>query len=108
MLRSCLVSLVCLASVAHADGEVRSNTVAIDPLLGSIGFSGRNLGGWAVSSQRRLRPHHAVLVEQTTVHVHKDPWHLTLFGAGIGYRYLVNGDSATSPFVGVVAGGKLV
>ena len=112
MLRPCLVSLLCLASAAHADelrsgGQVRANTVAIDPLLGSIGFSGRNLGEWAVSYERRLRPHHAILVEQTTVHVHKDPWHLTLFGAGVGYRYLVNDESATSPFVGVVAGGKL-
>jgi hypothetical protein len=106
MLRLCLV-LLCLASVAHADGELRSNTVAIDPLLGSIGFTGKNLGEWAVSYERRLRPHHAVLLEQTTVHVHKDPWHMTVFGAGVGYRYLVNGAARTSPFVGVVTGGKL-
>ena len=46
-----------------------------------------------------------MLVEQATVHVHKDPWHLTTLGLGVGYRYHFH--EGSSPFVGALAGGKL-
>lgn len=89
-----------------ASAAIRANTVSIDPLLGVIGFTGRNAGEWAVSYERRLGPRHALLVEQATVHVHRDPWHLTTFGLGAGYRHYLR-PSASAPFVGVLAGAKL-
>lgn len=82
-----------------------STILSIDPLLGAVGFTGKNLGEWAVSLEHRVRPGHAVVVEQTTVHVHDDPFHLTVLGLGAGYRYFPRGDAG--PFVGAIAGGKL-
>jgi hypothetical protein len=107
-----LAAALALAAAAPAPARaddaaaVRANTVSLDPLLGVIGFSGRNAGEWAVSYERRVAPRHAVLVEQATVHVHKDPWHLTTFGLGAGYRYYLR-PSASAPFVGILGGGKL-
>jgi hypothetical protein len=93
-------------AAAAAPAALRANTISIDPLLGAIGFSGRNVGDWAVSYERRLAPRHALLVEQATVHVHRDPWHLTTFGLGAGYRHYLR-PSASAPFIGVLAGAKL-
>ena len=108
-MRCCLLVLILLAPAAIADAEtgLRSNTVSLDPLMGALGFSGRNLGEWAVSYERRVRPRHAVLLEQTTVHVHEDPFHLTMLGVGVGYRHILRAEAASSPFAGLVAGAKL-
>lgn len=88
------------------DTAVRANTVSIDPLLGVLGFTGRNVGEWAIGYERRVRPQHAVRVEHTGVHVHLDPWHLTTLGLGAGYRYYLR-PGASAPFVGILGGGKL-
>ena len=94
------------AAPSAARADERANTISIDPISGAVGFTGRNLGEWAVSYERRLAPQHAILVEQTTVHVHHDPWHLTLFGLGAGYRYFLR-EAPSAPFAGVIAAGKL-
>lgn len=91
---------------AEAAPAIRTHTVSIDPVLGVLGFTGRNLAEWALRYEHRLGARHAVLVEQGTVHVHQDPWHMTTFALGAGYRYYLR-PSASAPFVGVVAGGKL-
>lgn len=93
-------------ALAEGDAAVRANTVSIDPVLGALGFTGRNVGAWALGYERRVRPRHAVLVEQATVHVHEDPWHLTVLALGAGYRYYLR-PAASAPFVGLLAGGKL-
>jgi len=88
------------ASTAHAD------TISIDPLSGAIGFTGKSLGDWSITYERAVTPQHALVLEQTTVHVHDEPFHLTNFGLGIGYRYFVR-EGGSTPFVGALAGGKL-
>ena len=89
-----------LASTAHAD------TISIDPVSGAVGFTGKNLGDWSITYERAVTPQHALVLEQTTVHVHDDPFHLTNFGLGIGYRYFVR-EHGSTPFVGALFGGKL-
>lgn len=84
---------------------VCSTLLSIDPLLGAVGFSGKNLGEWSVVLEHEVRPRHAIVVEQTTVHVHDDPFHLTVLGLGAGYRYYPRGDAG--PFLGAIAGGKV-
>jgi hypothetical protein len=93
-------------ALADPPEALRANTVSIDPLLGVLGFTGRNLGEWTIGYERRLAPRHAVLVEQSTVHVHQDPWHLTLFSAAVGYRHYLR-PSTSAPFVGILGGAKL-
>ncbi len=97
-------TMLCFALLLSST-SARADTVTIDPLMGAVGFSGKNLGDWAVGYERRLSEHHAVLVEQTTVHVHSDPWHLTLLGIGAGYRYHFR--PRDGAFVGAIAGAKL-
>jgi hypothetical protein len=94
-----LLCLLVLSAPAAAD------TLSLDPVSGAIGFTGKQLGDWSVAYEHRLDVHHALLVEQTTVHVHDDPFHLTVFGAGAGYRYFVRDGS--SPFVGGIVGARL-
>jgi hypothetical protein len=94
-----IFGILLLAAPAAAD------TLSIDPVMGTLGFTGKQLGDWSVGYEHRLDVHHAVLVEQTTVHVHEDPFHLTQFGLGAGYRYFVRDGS--SPFVGGLVGARL-
>ena len=101
-----IVPLLWWCSVARAEPVPPVHTVTVDPVLGALGYTGRNIGDWAISYEHRLMPHHAVLVEQTTVHVHDDPFHLTLVGLGVGYRYHV-WTGKSSPFVGAIVGGKI-
>lgn len=92
--------------IALGAAPAAADTVSIDPVMGAIGFSGKSLGDWSISYERALAPHHALVAEQTTVHVHDDPFHLTSFGLGLGYRYFVHARGST-PFVGAFIGGKL-
>jgi hypothetical protein len=105
-----LAAALALAAPAPALADdlaaVRANTVSLDPILGVLGFTGRNVGEWTLAYERRVAPRHAVLVEQATVHVHQDPWHMTVLGLGAGYRHYLR-PSASAPFVGIVGGAKL-
>jgi hypothetical protein len=94
-----LACIALLSSTAHAD------TLSLDPVMGAVGFTGKSLGDWSVSYERTLAPHHALVLEQTTVHVHDDPFHLTNFGLGVGYRYFLR-ERGSSPFVGGFVGAK--
>ena len=68
------VALAAAAAPARADdatttvraggAAARANTISIDPVLGVLGFTGRNVAQWALRYERRLGPRHAVLVEQ--------------------------------------------
>jgi hypothetical protein len=98
-------TILCFACLLLTTTAARADTVTIDPLIGAVGFSGKNLGDWALGYERRLSEHHAVLVEPTGVHVHSDPWHLTLLGIGAGYRYHLR--PRDGGFVGAIAGAKV-
>jgi hypothetical protein len=107
MSRACLALFVLLAA-SHARAESLENTVSLDPVSGTVGFTGRNLGEWRLGYERRFGEHHGLVIEQATVHVHKPPFHLTVMGVGAGYRYHFRpAERRSSPFVGVLAGGKL-
>jgi hypothetical protein len=95
-----LLACMLVATAAHAD------TLSLDPLSGAVGFTGKNLGDWSITYERVLAPGHALVLEQTTVHVHDDPFHLTNLGLGVGYRYFMRAHGST-PFVGALAGPKL-
>jgi hypothetical protein len=94
------LGVLLVASSAGAD------TISLDPVSGAVGFTGKNLGDWSITYERRLAPQHALVIEQATVHVHDDPFHLTTLGLGFGYRHFVR-PSGSTPFVGALAGPKL-
>jgi hypothetical protein len=103
------------ASTAHADEasisttaerDEPANLITGDFVTGALGFTGHNVGGeWSIGYERRLGVNHALVLEQTWVHVHHHPFHLTVAGIAAGYRYYLR--PGTSPFAGVLVGGKV-
>ncbi len=67
------IVVLILAGLGPMAARADSNTVTLDPIGGAIGFTGRNLGEWALGYERRFGAHHGVLAENTWVHVQSRP-----------------------------------